>query len=331
MESGIDVTVAICTRDRPASLSRTLSSFEDLHLPPELRWELLVVDNGGAAPAADAVARHSDGLPVRLAHESTPGLSAARNRAASMARGETIVWTDDDVQVEEGWLVSYWRAFRRWEDDAFFGGPVTPRFQGDPPSWLAAVLPRIAGVYAARDLGSEPIRFGEGARELPYGANFAVRTHVQRRFRYDPRLGRRPGGGLLGGEEMDVFRRMLHAGHSGRWVPGSRVHHVIPPERQTLRYVRRYLEAEGLRSPNPADPTERKPTWQRLCIYTYRALRDEASFRWHRLSASPERWIEDLLKVSEARGRLRALLMGRDGDPRRRTGPAGDPRRSGRT
>jgi hypothetical protein len=35
-------------------------------------------------------------------------------------------------------------------------------------------------------------------------------------------------------------RQLLETGVRGRWVPEALVHHVIPPERQTLAYLRGY-------------------------------------------------------------------------------------------
>ena len=43
------------------------------------------------------MAKHAAALPLRLVHEPTPGLSNARNRGIAEARGDLVLWTDDDV------------------------------------------------------------------------------------------------------------------------------------------------------------------------------------------------------------------------------------------
>ena len=72
--SAADVSVVVCTRDRPEALTRCLESLRSTRPRPR---EILVVDN---APTSDAthrlVAAMSD---VRYVRESRPGLSIARN------------------------------------------------------------------------------------------------------------------------------------------------------------------------------------------------------------------------------------------------------------
>lgn len=308
MSRTLDVTVAICTRNRHRALMDTLSTIEETVIPPDLEWEVLVVDNGSRPSVGSSVSNHSRRLPLRVVSEPTPGLSDARNRAVDESRGEYIVWIDDDVHVGQNWLVAYWQAFRRWKGDSFFGGPIIPRMRGATPRWLRSALPRIGSIYAARDLGSEPLRFEEGARELPYGANFAVRSSLQREFRFDPGLGRRPGHETAGYEEIDVFRRMLRAGHTGRWVPSARVHHVIPPERQTIRYIRRYVEADARHEEREWRDRQTLPRWKRICELARRAISAEIRYLWHRRTSPPRQWIEALLAASDARGRLKSQL-----------------------
>ena len=63
----------------------------------------------------DAVIKaFADRLPIRREFEPERGLSHARNRAVDAAKGDYIVWTDDDVVVAPGWLAAYIEAFRRW-------------------------------------------------------------------------------------------------------------------------------------------------------------------------------------------------------------------------
>jgi glycosyltransferase involved in cell wall biosynthesis len=242
MRSRVDVTVAICTWNRASLLDQTLARLGELALPDALAWEILVVDNGSSDDTAEVLARRASGLPLRCAREERRGLSHARNRAVTQARGELIVWTDDDVQVDPDWLASYAAAARQLPQADFFGGPILPWFDGAPPAWVAASLPVIGSAFALCDLG--PARASFTAQRLPYGANFAVRAAVQRRHLFDPALGR-VGDELLSGDENELMRRMLADGHAGIWLPEARVRHLVPRERMTLDYVRHYYRGIG--------------------------------------------------------------------------------------
>ena len=168
------ITVAICTWNRADLLAQTLERMTSLRVPEGVEWELLVVNNNCTDRTDEVLARFTTRLPLRRCWEPDLGLSHARNRAVLEAHGDYLVWTDDDVLVAEDWLAGYCRAFKRWPDAAVFGGPVAPWFAGTPPQWLIDVFPRVAGAFAAIDLGHKPFPLRAEA-PVPFGANMAVR------------------------------------------------------------------------------------------------------------------------------------------------------------
>jgi glycosyltransferase involved in cell wall biosynthesis len=91
-------TVVICTRDRPDDLRRCLEGLTRTATPG---GEILVVDN---APATDATAQIARTFPVRYIREDRPGLNVARAAGARAAQGDILIYTDDDVVVEPGWV-----------------------------------------------------------------------------------------------------------------------------------------------------------------------------------------------------------------------------------
>jgi len=267
------VTVAICTYNRSRSLSRTLDSLKTLTVPPELDWEVLVVDNCCTDDTADVISLYSPELPLQPLREPRQGLSHARNLALENARGDYILWTDDDVVVEREWLRAYLDAFWLWPEAVVFGGPVDLELEGCPPLWLLDLLEEdeFAGVYAYRNLGDQPIRFDVQTHRVPYGANMATRTHEQRRYRFDPRLGRSADGHIRG-EETAFISSVLADGFDGRWVPGARVSHCIPASLQTLAHLRRYFIGSG-RTHARLSPRRRIDGPRSLAIAAYFELR----------------------------------------------------------
>ena len=105
LETPIDITMMICTNwNNPVRLGLTLAAFGNCRIPAGITWEILVVNNDGSETTDGVVARHRGTLPIVLAHEPLAGLSRARNRGLRTARGKLIVFTDDDVTVDGGWL-----------------------------------------------------------------------------------------------------------------------------------------------------------------------------------------------------------------------------------
>ncbi len=297
----MNITIAICTWNRCALLKETLEHVARLSIPQGVEWELLVVNNNSTDATDETLASFAGRLPLRTVFEAEPGLSHARNRAVREATGDYILWTDDDVLVDENWLAAYSEAFEQWPDAAIFGGNIEPWFEGTPPDWLPRIWSRVASAYASRDLGEQAIALSQEL--VPFGANFAVRTAEQRKYLYDPRLGVRPGN-IMGGEETTVIRNMMADGIAGRWIPKARVRHYLPQARQSIAYLRKYFKGYGeYCAQQDARHTDAKlfgsPRWLWRA-----ALAAETKYRLRRHLSPPEVWIEDLIASSQSWGQL---------------------------
>jgi glycosyltransferase involved in cell wall biosynthesis len=100
------VTVAICTRERPDDLDRTLTA---VRAQRGITCDVLVIDNDPATDATRNVVRRHTG--VRYVAEPRRGLNFARNRALAEASSHLVAFTDDDASPEPGWLAALVRNF----------------------------------------------------------------------------------------------------------------------------------------------------------------------------------------------------------------------------
>jgi glucosyl-dolichyl phosphate glucuronosyltransferase len=296
------IDVAICTWNRCRLLAPTLDRLRELEVPPHVDWQVIVVDNNSTDNTAATLQNFAGRLPLRTTFEPRPGLSNARNRAVAAATGDYLAWTDDDVLVDRRWMAAYAQAFERWPTAAFFGGPIQPSFEGTPPRWLAEHWRIVAQAFAVRELGDVPFPF-DGS-QVPYGANCAFRTDVQRRYLYDPSLGRGPGISLSG-EEAAVMRQMLADGLTGWWVPDARVRHCIPRHRQSLGYLRQIFAGQGEVRGRRLPPSDAPRLFGRPRWLWRRALMAEARFWRLRATSGPEVWVGQLIETAKAWGELR--------------------------
>lgn len=239
------ITVIICTRDRASSLRRVLESLVVAAQRMPREWELLVVDNGSSDATPDVIASFADRLPVRRVAEPVAGLSNARNAGVVESRGEYIVWTDDDVLVDPDWLRAWTAGIEARPYCAVFGGRAVPVYEEPVQQWFADSEQILGSLLAVRDSREWT---EVDSRRIPFGLNYAVRAHEQRRHPYDPALGVAPGR-RLGGEEVAVIRAILGGGGQGCWVWDATVFHMIPASRQTLAYIRQYYRADGYQFP----------------------------------------------------------------------------------
>ncbi len=239
------ITVGVCTFNRVESLRRALGSLVAMRVPSDLAWEIVIVNNNSTDRTDDIISEYVGRLPVRREFEPRPGKSNALNRAIDVAKGDYIVWIDDDVLVDAGWLTAYVEAFRRWPEAAVFGGRITPRYEAPVEKWVMESEALLGGPYGIRDFGDRihPLSVDD-EDHFPYGANWAIRAVEQRAFRYDPELGP-VGNRYRTGEEYDVIHRVLGSGAIGYWIPEAMVEHCIGRNMQTVRHIAGYYESLG--------------------------------------------------------------------------------------
>ncbi len=298
------ITVAICTLNRAESLRLTLESLAAMRVVADLDWELVVVNNGCTDRTDEVIAGFAGRLPVRREFEPQRGVSNARNRAVTAARGHYIVWTDDDVIVDPAWLAAYVEAFRRWPEAAVFGGPILPHYEAPVVKWVLEAEALLRDPYAVRDFGDTPLALSVAEGRLPYGANFAIRTTEQRRFRYNPELGYGPGRRRLG-EETQVIQRILRSGKIGYWVPAAKVGHRIGHDRQTTGYIARYFAgyAETLAF---FGHSRGGPLWFGVPRWLWRQLLHSwVRYQFHRRQSPASVWVRSLQQYALILGLVR--------------------------
>ena len=238
-------TVLICTYNRARLLDATLTSL--CRLQASRPWDIVVVDNNSTDGTREVVARHtaSSPVPVTWLFEPTQGKSFALNAGIQQSRGDIIVFTDDDVVVEEGWLEAACAPIDGVPGYEYTGGPVEPLWEVPPPAWVDRTRGDLWGTLAILDYGAEPFVF-EQRQRVPLGANMAVRRSlIERIGGFHPALGRR-GRSLLGQEQAEFFSRARDAGARGLYVPQMRVGHHVPRARLTKHYFRRWWFWKGV-------------------------------------------------------------------------------------
>jgi glycosyltransferase involved in cell wall biosynthesis len=318
---GLSVTVAICTWNRAKLLDQTLDRLRQLRIPDGVTWELLVVNNNCSDDTDAVLGRHAGRLPLRRLFEPQPGLSHARNCAVRAARGELLLWTDDDILADEGWLAAYVRAARDWPDAAFFGGPVGPWFAVPPPAWIARNLDILAGTYALRPVRGESRPLGP--REEPFGANMAFRADVLRRFPFDTELGRKKDS-LMSGEDIDVIDRMRKASLHGVWVGDAFLQHYLPKERLTREYIKEWFRGAGRTNARWVGPQPHPYLWG-VPRWVWRKYVTAVAASWVLAPVGGRAWLRAYTKAAFARGMIQEARADRPSD---RGGAGTSPRAS---
>lgn len=113
-------SIVIPTYNRPDQLTVCLRACSHLDYPRD-RFEVIVVDDGGVTLLEEVVNRFHSLLTLKLLRQENAGPATARNTGARAAKGELLVFTDDDCAPARDWLEVLAAKFKAWPDCAIGG------------------------------------------------------------------------------------------------------------------------------------------------------------------------------------------------------------------
>jgi GT2 family glycosyltransferase len=202
----VNISVVVCTMDRPDALTRCLDALRACTPPPA---QIVVVDQG-ARPAAP------EGIEV--VRMSERGVSRGRNRGARAAEHELLAFTDDDCVPAPDWIGALQRGFEDGADG------VTGRVLPLPGAGGVAVSSRTS---TARRTFSGP---GQTPWDIGTGGNLALRRSAFEAVGgFDEALG--PGTPARAAEDVDLLYRLANAGRTLLYEPDAVVYHELKSRR----------------------------------------------------------------------------------------------------
>ena len=198
-----ELAVIVCTRNRAAMLAEALRSIAGA-VPDDV--EIVVVDSASDSWETREVAEASRAVYVR---SDIRGLSIARDVGLRATERPLVLFTDDDCIAVEGWL-----------------DPILARF-ADPT--VGAVTGRMLDhtLIGGDQPTAPPRRYTRTIQGLDagHGAVMAFRRELVLELGgFDHVLG--AGRDLAGAEDLDMFCRVLDAGHAIVHDPACVIHHM---------------------------------------------------------------------------------------------------------
>jgi glycosyltransferase involved in cell wall biosynthesis len=127
------VSVLIPTVDRYPYLRALLGQLRPQTVRP---LEIIIVDQTAPGAREENLAEDFRDLPIKMIFQQTPGQCSSRNAALQMARGDYILFIDDDDEVPPNLIESHLRTLRQFQADVSSGvadevgaGPLPADFQ----------------------------------------------------------------------------------------------------------------------------------------------------------------------------------------------------------
>ena len=238
------LTVIICTYNRAKYISPLLESIAANDLSKS-EYEILLVDNNctdNTHEICDAFAAAHKEVNFRYVVEPEQGLSSARNKGIKEAKGDIIIYIDDDALIDKDYLRIYSEWFASHPETMACGGPIEPLYETQEPKWMTPYTKALLTAW---------MNYGDKVREYPKGrypggGNAAYRKEVFEKVGFfNTALGRK-GGNLMGSEEKDIFDKMHARGMQVLYLPTPVLHHCIPPIKLEKDYFDRLTLQIGI-------------------------------------------------------------------------------------
>lgn len=263
------VSVVVCTHNGAARLPRALAALRAQRVPPQLAWEVVVVDNASSDASPEVALRAWGDGPValRVCREERLGLVHANRRGFAEAAHEFVSLVNDDNAVAEDWVAEVAALMAARPEVGACGGFGEIETAGPLPEWFE----RYRVHFAVGPQAPAP-----GALAAPmvlWGAGLTVRQAAWlalERGGFEPLAIGRQGRALGAGEDYELGHALRLAGWTLWYAPELRFRHVIPAERLRWDYLRRLHRGFGaasvahdpyLRAVSPGSAAGFAPAW----------------------------------------------------------------------
>ncbi len=226
-----EVSIIIATRNRADSLGRLLTALHLQITPPT--FEVIIADNGSTDETNSIITHTATQIAIQNVYVEKPGKSRAINAAIKIAKGELIVFTDDDVQPQPDWIWQLYSAMLRHPKINIFGGQIEVNTD-TVPQWILNSNNLMGLLTSAHNHGAEETVYGYG--QYPFGPNMAIRRKLLENTEspYPENLG--PGTAVPVGDESVFFQQFSPPGEADRiYIPTALVTHQVETENLIFR------------------------------------------------------------------------------------------------
>lgn len=214
------ISVVIPTYNRLAQLKRVVAALEQQTYPMD-DWQVIIVSDGSSDGTAEYLCSLDTALSLQVMVQEHQGVSAASNLGVNAARGEIILFVDDDIVAAPHLVAEHVRSHSAQGDKVVVIGPMAtpPDFKLSP--WVAWEQAMLEKQYRAMQLGE----WVPGARQFYTGNASVRRTHILEAGGFDPCFRR--------AEDIDLAYRLAALG----------LHFIFNPNAVGYHYAQRSYQA----------------------------------------------------------------------------------------
>lgn len=239
MQDGI--SIIICCYNSGWIIRRTLDALKKQHKRPEVRWEVILVDNCCTDDTVAAVRTEMEGSNVnfRIVEEKKSGLAYARRKGINEVRYSYVIYCDDDNLLCPTYVQTVYDMLSSNPRLGAVGGKGIAEFQVEPAQIVKENLENYA-------VGSQMYH-----KDWLFGAGVGLRTSLVKEIYENQHcyLVGRKGNQLLSGDDSELVMSIFNRGFKVHPTDNIYYTHVLKDSRLTEDYFKRMRK--GLELPLP--------------------------------------------------------------------------------
>lgn len=214
------VSVILPTHNRSELLKNAIHSLTAQDYPTG-QFEIVVVDNGATDDTLKCMRRISGELDekvnLKYVQEERSGLVFARHTGAAHAKGDILLFGDDDAIFDSNWISAVVDVYRQHPEVGAVGTKIEIQWDCAPEPWVQ----HYENVMGKLDYGDQAI-----VRQGLYinGGSFSICKKVLLQAHgFNP--GQR-GDYIIGDSEIGLCRKLANAGIPVGWTPAATMWHL---------------------------------------------------------------------------------------------------------
>lgn len=217
------ISCCVNTYKRPVLLRNLLTEIEKQTLLDDWELEIILVDNDPEilGKAIFEEFRNSTKFQMHYFEQPVKNISLTRNMGVRNAKGELILFIDDDGHPEEDWIVHMVNCLSKYDADGVFG-TVLPNYEDGVPEWI-----KNGGFFERliQETGERSIYKRTG--------NCLIKSEVINSIEgpFDPK------DGLTGGEDASLFAKIEKNGAKLVFCKEGVVFDFVPKDRANIRWL----------------------------------------------------------------------------------------------
>ncbi|MBI2996543.1 MAG: glycosyltransferase family 2 protein [Candidatus Melainabacteria bacterium] len=251
MEKLIYLTILLCTYNRAKLLKPLLLELiKQVNIQENKdNIEILLINNNSTDETKEIILElQKNHSFIEYCFEPKQGLAISRNKGLSLAKGNVIVFIDDDIVLDKNWLKEINDSLQKYPYKAF-GGKVIPLWEKEKPSYinLSGFFSLSQKIFPAHDNGDTEKLYPFSKEETnPIGANMWINKELFQKYgKFREDLGRVGYGGIPC-EDTEFCSRLLRGSEKIFYYPKAIVFHPVSAYRMSKEFIKSWHYRNGI-------------------------------------------------------------------------------------